>query len=110
MIYRGGLSMAINNKEQEDKSKVKLYKTKHGWFSALTRFFKIFAFRSKREVKTTDFNDLDSLKNMHNSDTADAYKKGGQQQLQPYSELEQLEQLIQQKLMQLLLPLTKVLK
>ena len=68
--------MAKNNKEQEDKSKVKLYKTKHGWFSALTCFFKIFAFRSKREVKTTDFNDLDSLKNMHNSDTADAYKKG----------------------------------
>lgn len=31
--------MAKNNKEQEDKSKVKLYKTKHGWFSALTRFF-----------------------------------------------------------------------
>ncbi|MBC6911896.1 adhesin, partial [Lactobacillus reuteri] len=29
--------MAKNNKEQEDKSKVKLYKTKHGWFSALTR-------------------------------------------------------------------------
>ena len=72
----GGLSMVKNNKEQEDKSKVKLYKTKHGWFSALTRFFKIFEFRSKREVKITDFNDLDSLKNMYNSDTADAYKKG----------------------------------
>ena len=25
-IYSGGLSMAKNNKEQEDKSKVKLYK------------------------------------------------------------------------------------
>ena len=68
--------MAKNNKEQEDKSKVKLYKTKHGWFSALTRFFKLFSFSSKKEVKATDFNDLDSLKNMHTSDTADVYKKG----------------------------------
>lgn len=67
--------MARHNKEQEDKSKVKLYKTKHGWFSALTRFFKIFAFRSKKEVKPTNFNDLDSLKD-NQSDPADAYKKG----------------------------------
>ncbi|MCD7138889.1 serine-rich glycoprotein adhesin, partial [Limosilactobacillus balticus] len=68
--------MAKNKKGQEDKSKVKLYKTKHGWFSALTRFFKLFSFRSKKEVKATDFNDLDSLKNMHTSDTTDVYKKG----------------------------------
>ncbi|TGB08888.1 serine-rich glycoprotein adhesin, partial [Limosilactobacillus reuteri] len=67
--------MTRNNKEQEDKSKVKLYKTKHGWFSALTRFFKIFAFRSKKEVKPTNFNDLDSLKD-NQSDPTDAYKKG----------------------------------
>ncbi|MFR0612723.1 serine-rich glycoprotein adhesin, partial [Limosilactobacillus balticus] len=67
--------MTIHNKEQEDKSKVKLYKTKHGWFSALTRFFKIFAFKSKKEVKPTNFNDLDSLK-YNQSDSTDAYKKG----------------------------------
>ncbi|MDL2058321.1 serine-rich glycoprotein adhesin, partial [Limosilactobacillus reuteri] len=67
--------MTRNNKEQEDKSKVKLYKTKHGWFSALTRFFKIFAFKSKKEVKPTNFNDLDSLKD-NQSDSTDAYKKG----------------------------------
>ena len=64
--------MMKNNKEQEDKSKVKLYKTKHGWFSALTRFFRILSFRSKKEVTTTNFNDLDSLKDTHASDTADA--------------------------------------
>ncbi|WP_225432062.1 serine-rich glycoprotein adhesin, partial [Limosilactobacillus reuteri] len=68
--------MSKRKNEQEDKSKVKLYKTKHGWFSALTRFFKLFSFSSKKEVKATDFNDLDSLKNMHTSDTADVYKKG----------------------------------
>ncbi|MGF0061933.1 serine-rich glycoprotein adhesin, partial [Limosilactobacillus reuteri] len=67
--------MSKRKNEQEDKSKVKLYKTKHGWFSALTRFFKLFSFSSKKEVKATDFNDLDSLKNMHTSDTADVYKK-----------------------------------
>ena len=68
--------MAKNNKEQEDKSKVKLYKTKHGWFSALTRFFKMFSFRTKKEVKPTNFQDLDSLKNANVSDSRDAYKKG----------------------------------
>ena len=68
--------MAKNKKEQEDKSKVKLYKTKHGWFSALTRFFKMFSFRTKKEVKPTNFQDLDSLKNANVSDSRDAYKKG----------------------------------
>ncbi|MCC4351270.1 serine-rich glycoprotein adhesin, partial [Limosilactobacillus reuteri] len=68
--------MAKNNKKQEDKSKVKLYKTKHGWFSSLTRFFKMLSFRRKQEVKPTNFQDLDSLKNANVSDAKDAYKKG----------------------------------
>ncbi|WP_019252743.1 serine-rich glycoprotein adhesin, partial [Limosilactobacillus reuteri] len=68
--------MSKYKNEQENGSKVKLYKTKHGWFSALTRFFKLFSFRSKKEVKPTNFNDLDSLKDKHDSAMPDAYKKG----------------------------------
>lgn len=68
--------MSKRKNEQESGSKVKLYKTKHGWFSALTRFFKLFSFRSKKEVKPTNFNDLDSLKDKHDSAIPDAYKKG----------------------------------
>ncbi|WP_156249940.1 serine-rich glycoprotein adhesin, partial [Limosilactobacillus reuteri] len=68
--------MSKHKNEQENGSKVKLYKTKHGWFSALTRFFKLFSFRSKKEVKPTNFNDLDSLKDKHDSAIPDAYKKG----------------------------------
>ena len=68
--------MSKRKNEQENGSKVKLYKTKHGWFSALTRFFKLFSFRSKKEVKPTNFNDLDSLKDKHDSAMPDAYKKG----------------------------------
>ncbi|MCC4413371.1 serine-rich glycoprotein adhesin, partial [Limosilactobacillus reuteri] len=68
--------MSKHKNEQENGSKVKLYKTKHGWFSALTRFFKLFSFRSKKEVKPTNFNDLDSLKDKHDSAMPDAYKKG----------------------------------
>ncbi|WP_304683000.1 serine-rich glycoprotein adhesin [uncultured Limosilactobacillus sp.] len=67
--------MSKHKNEQENGSKVKLYKTKHGWFSALTRFFKLFSFRSKKEVKPTNFNDLDSIKDKHD-DVPDAYKKG----------------------------------
>lgn len=68
--------MSKRKNEQENGSKVKLYKTKHGWFSALTRFFKLFSFRSKKEVKPTNFDDLDSLKDKHDSTMPDAYKKG----------------------------------
>ncbi|NGC78902.1 serine-rich glycoprotein adhesin, partial [Lactobacillus reuteri] len=67
--------MSKYKNEQENGSKVKLYKTKHGWFSALTRFFKLFSFRSKKEVKPTNFNDLDSIKDK-NDTIPDAYKKG----------------------------------
>lgn len=54
--------MAKNNKEQEDKSKVKLYKTKHGWFSALTRFFKMFSFRTKKGSQTNKLSGFRFLK------------------------------------------------
>ena len=65
--------MVKHKQAQETKSKVKLYKTKRGWFSALTRFFGLFSFMSKKEVHPIDLNDLDALKD---ADTSDNYKKG----------------------------------
>lgn len=65
--------MDKHKQAQETKSKVKLYKTKRGWFSALTRFFGLFSFMSKKEVQPIDLNDLDALKD---ADTSDNYKKG----------------------------------
>ena len=53
--------MSKRKNEQEDKSKVKLYKTKHGWFSALTRFFKLFSFSSKKEVQEKEKQARESL-------------------------------------------------
>ncbi len=65
--------MVKHKQAQETKSKVKLYKAKRGWFSALTRFFGLFSFMSKKEVQPIDLNDLDALKD---ADTSDNYKKG----------------------------------
>ncbi|MCC4435211.1 serine-rich glycoprotein adhesin, partial [Limosilactobacillus reuteri] len=65
--------MVKHKQAQETKSKVKLYKTKRGWFSALTRFFGLLSFMSKKEVQPIDLNDLDALKD---ADTSDNYKKG----------------------------------
>lgn len=65
--------MVKHKQAQETKSKVKLYKTKRGWFSALTRFFGLLSFMSKKEVQPIDLNDLDALKG---ADTSDNYKKG----------------------------------
>ncbi|MBD5806777.1 serine-rich glycoprotein adhesin, partial [Limosilactobacillus walteri] len=68
--------MAKHKQNQETKSTVKLYKTKRGWFSALTRFFSLISFTPKKEVRPTDLNDLDALDDDYTSDTADAYKRG----------------------------------
>ncbi|WP_304682976.1 serine-rich glycoprotein adhesin, partial [uncultured Limosilactobacillus sp.] len=68
--------MAKHKQNQETKSTVKLYKTKRGWFSALTRFFSLISFTPKKEVRPTDLNDLDALDDDYASDTADAYKRG----------------------------------
>ncbi|MCC4410647.1 serine-rich glycoprotein adhesin, partial [Limosilactobacillus reuteri] len=65
--------MVKHKQAQETKSKVKLYKTKRGWFTALTRFFGLLSFMSKKEVQPIDLNDLDALKD---ADTSDNYKKG----------------------------------
>ena len=46
--------MVKHKQAQETKSKVKLYKTKRGWFSALTRFFGLFSFMSKKEVQRSE--------------------------------------------------------
>lgn len=52
--------MSKNNflgKNKDSKSRVKLYKTRHGWFSSLTRFFKsIFSRNEDIKVSPEDLN------------------------------------------------------
>ena len=71
--------MARNNRKldrEEDKSKVRMYKTHHGWVSCLSRFFKLFSFGSKEDVRPQEVVDPDSLESDKLSDTTDSYLTG----------------------------------
>ncbi|WP_242363085.1 serine-rich glycoprotein adhesin [Limosilactobacillus antri] len=58
-----------------DDTRVKMYKTHHGWVSCLTRFFHLLSFGSKEEVQAEQFIDKDSIKEQRAMST-DAYLKG----------------------------------
>ena len=56
----------------EERSKVKLYKTKRGWFSAITHFFQCFSFQTNRGKDETDALIADRTTN-----NVGVYKNGG---------------------------------
>lgn len=60
---------------EEDRSQVKLYKTRHGWVSCLTRFFHLLSFGAKSEVRAEQFVNPDDLKGHVNGST-ESYLKG----------------------------------
>lgn len=60
---------------EEDESRVKMYKTHHGWVSCLTRFFHLLSFGSKQEVNAKGIVDPDAISD-HKLNTTDAYMKG----------------------------------
>ena len=60
---------------EEDRSQVKLYKTRHGWVSCLTRFFHLLSFGTKSEVRAEQFVNPDDLKDQLNG-SSDSYLKG----------------------------------
>lgn len=60
---------------EEDRSQVKLYKTRHGWVSCLTRFFHLLSFGAKSEVRAEQFVNPDDLKD-HVSGSTESYLKG----------------------------------
>ena len=79
-LQKGEVTIMRNNNrkfdEEEDRSKVKLYKTHRGWMSCLTRFFHLVSFSSKEEVRPQQFVDPDSIDDDKFGDTTDAYMKG----------------------------------
>lgn len=71
--------MQKNNRRKTDRelddTRVKMYKTHHGWVSCLTRFFHLLSFGNKEEVQAEQFIDEDSIKEQRAMST-DAYLKG----------------------------------
>lgn len=71
--------MRKNNRRKTDRelddTRVKMYKTHHGWVSCLTRFFHLLSFGSKEDVQAEQFIDKDSIKEQRAMST-DAYLKG----------------------------------
>lgn len=71
--------MSKNNKQfnrQDDRSKVKLYKTHHGWMSSLTHFFKIFSFGNSAKRDSGQLINKDEFNSDELANTASKYGKG----------------------------------
>ncbi|MBD5091124.1 MAG: serine-rich glycoprotein adhesin, partial [Lactobacillus sp.] len=71
--------MSRNNKKidkEENASRVRMYKTHKGWVSCLTRFFQMFAFSSKEEVRPDNLTNIDELDSDKLSNTTESYMKG----------------------------------